>query len=814
MKGSSGHAKVIRLFLQRRKGTSSLVRRGKFMTKQLLGKMFGFSHESSEVTPKKASGWISKDFLMGRLSDLLGFLLAGAVVFSGCAPFGLAYYAVANQKKRNISLFIATSIGYLTCSGDINPLKYLIALIVLFALKGGLQKSAGNSSYILYLAAGISMFFSGMLFVAVEGFLTYDIMLLCCEILLCCMSAYLFHISTRRLFSWNRGEILSTQEMVSTVLLLSICFLSLSTFKIGDFSIGRSLGVLIILLVAQSGNVSYASMCGMIMGLIMGMSQRDAMTLCAAYGSAALCGAVLAPLGRFSSACSFLLVSGLVSLYSDFQPMSVIWLYEIMVASVVSILVPKRLLALVKSVTPGLPASVNSLHEEKIRNFCSTRLLELSGGLRDVFETVKYISARLQSASPANMSAIIETAADSVCKKCKLSSYCWGRDYDTTMDYLARVFPVFQENGKITSQDFPTDMAVRCIQPGFLIDGLNSAYRSFVLNKKISEKFHSGRNMECNQFIGLADTIEQIAQQLRERITFDSDAEARIIAFFEEGGKHPLGVSVLYYDTGRPKVEIDLSSMADLSWTKAELLTEISALCHVPLGQMVIETKKNHITLVLSQKETYSPIFAQSQAKKDTEDTSGDCGLVFPIYGGRLCMALCDGMGSGKRAAIDSTMSVKVLERVLKSGFDCDMAINSLNAALILNSDEERFASVDLSIIDMFTGHCRILKSGAPPTFVKLGGRVEKLSAKSLPVGILENTAPEYLEADLSKGDMVVMVSDGVIGTEDEAFILEILKNYTGFNMTALSDLILNQAKKRFNNCCPDDMTVISLIMQ
>lgn len=177
-------------------------------------------------------------------------------------------------------------------------------------------------------------------------------------------------------------------------------------------------------------------------------------------------------------------------------------------------------------------------------------------------------------------------------------------------------------------------------------------------------------------------------------------------------------------------------------------------------------------------------------------------------------MALCDGMGSGKRAAIDSTMSVKVLERVLKSGFDCDMAINSLNAALILNSDEERFASVDLSIIDLFTGHCRILKSGAPPTFVKQGGRVEKLSAKSLPVGILENTAPEYLEADLSKGDMVVMVSDGVIGTEDEAFILEILKNYTGFNMTALSDLILNQAQKRFNNCCPDDMTVISLIMQ
>lgn len=784
------------------------------MTKQLLGKMFARPSQNPELAHRQAFRWVSKAFLLARLSDLLGFLLAGAVVFEGVAPFGLAYFAVADQKKHNISLFITTSLGYLTSSADVNPLKYLIALIVLFALRGGLHKSSSRSAYILYLAAGISMFFSGMLFVAVEGFLTYDIMLLCCEILLCSMSAFLFHISAKRLFHWSQGETFSTQETVSTVLLFSVCFLSLSAYTIGDFSIGRCLGVLVILMVAQSGNVSYASMCGMIMGLIMGMSQRDAMTLCASYGSAALCGAVLAPLGRFACACSFILVSGLVSLYSDFQPMSVIWLYEIMVASVVSLLVPKQLLALVQSVAPKTISPANTLHEEKIRTFCSSRLLDLSGGLRDVFETVKYISNRLRASSPANMSAIIETAAEGVCKKCKLGTYCWGREYDTTMDYLTRVMPVLRENGKITPAEFPTDMAVRCISPASLIDGLNSAYYSFVLNKKMSEKFFTGRNMECNQFIGLADTIEQIAEQLREKITFDTDAEARIAAFFEEEGKHPLGISVLYYDTGRPKVEIDLPSMAELSWTKAELLEELSTLCHTPLGQMIIETKKGCITLVLSQKETYSPLFAQNHAKKDTEEISGDCASVFSVYGGRLCMALCDAMGSGKRAAIDSNMSIKVLERVLKSGFDCDMAINSLNAALILNSDEERLTSVDLSLIDLFTGHCRILKSGSPPTFVKMGARVEKLSAKSLPVGILENIATEELEVTLSKGDMVVMVSDGIIGTEDDTFILEIMKNYAGFDMTALSDLILSQAKKRFKGCCPDDMTVISLIMQ
>lgn len=784
------------------------------MTKQLLGKMLGTFRENSQTLSKKTVGLISREFLMDRVSDLLGFLLAGAVVFSGCAPFGVAYFAVADTKRRNVTLFIATSVGYLSSSADYNPLKYLIAMIVLFALKGGLAKSNTHPPYVLYLAAGISIFFSGMLFVAVEGFLTYDIMLLCCEILLCCMAAYLFHISTRRLFFWRRGEALSTQEMVSTVLLLSICFLSLSAYKIGDFSIGRTLGVLIILLVAQSGNVSYASMCGMILGLIMGMSQREAMTLCAAYGSAALCGAVLAPLGRFGCACAFILVSGLVSLYSDFQPMAVIWLYEIMTASVISLLVPRQLSTLVQSITPRPAAAVAGLHEEKIRAFCSTRLLELSGGLRDVFETVKYVSGRLRAAPGANMSALIETTADSVCRKCKMGNYCWGRDYDCTMDYLMRVLPVLQEKGKISPEDFPTDMAVRCVQPGALIDGLNSAWRGSLMHKKVSEKFFAGRNTECSQFIGLADTIEQIAQQLRERITFDSEAEEKIMAFFEEEGKLPKGVSVLYSDTGRPRVEIDLPGMADLTFSKSELLREISALCHVPLGQMVIETKKDGVTLILSQKEVFTPLFAHSKEKKDTEVMSGDCGAVFPVYGGRLCMALCDAMGSGKRAAIDSSLSVKVLERVLKSGFDCEMALTSLNTALLLNSDEERFAGVDLALIDLFTGHCRMLKSGAPPTYIRQNGKVERFMAKSLPVGILENASPEYLETTLVKGDLVVMVSDGIIGSEEDGFLLEILKNHAGQDMAALCEKIISEAKKRFNNSCPDDMTVISLIMQ
>ena len=800
-------------FLPKRTGQARLSKKGDFVMSELLGRLFGrITHK--KVVIEKKHGFDSSSFFASSLLAFLGFVLSGAVVFSNCAPFGIAFFAVADQKKRNIPLFLAVSAGYLSNLGNINPPKYLIALIILFALKGSLHKTVDQNPSVIYLAAGISMFFSGMLFASVEGFLTYDIMLLCCEILLCCMATFLFSISVRCLFANPRKPSLTTQETISILLMVSICFLSLSSLTIGDFSIGRCLGVLVILLVVQSGNISYAAMCGMVMGLIMGMSQREAMTLCAAYGAAALCGAVLFPLGRFASACVFLLVSGLISLYSEFTPMAVIWLYEIMVASAISLLIPQKISALVHNLTPKPTLPRSDLHEEKIRNFCSSRLVDLSEGLRDVFETVKYISTRLRASTPANTSAIIETAADSVCKKCKLGHYCWGPDFDTTMDELTKIIPTLREKGKIMPADFPTEMAVRCIQPSNLIDGLNCAYNSFLFNKKLSDKYFTGRSMECDQFIGLAGAIEHIAKDLRERISFDTEAEELIRAFFEEAGKSPLGVCVLYYDAGSPRVEIDLSSITDLTYSKDELIEELSALCHIDLGEVIIETKERGVTLILTQKENFSPLYAQCQAKKDTEPATGDCVAAFPIYGGRICLSLCDAMGSGKRAALDSTMAVKVLERVLKSGFDCDMAINSLNAALILNSDEERLSSVDLSIIDLTSGRCQMVKAGASPTFVKAGTKVEKYAAKSLPVGILENARPEYMETTLSKGDLVVMVSDGIIGAQDETFLLEILKNHTGYDMTALANLILTQAKNRFHGACPDDMTVIALVMQ
>ena len=124
----------------------------------------------------------------------------------------------------------------------------------------------------------------------------------------------------------------------------------------------------------------------------------------------------------------------------------------------------------------------------------------------------------------------------------------------------------------------------------------------------------------------------------------------------------------------------------------------------------------------------------------------------------------------GPRAKKSSSTVIKMLKRLLTTGFDKDVSIGLINSSVNLNSDEETYATLDISVIDNITGNIEFIKNGACPTFIKSKNKVEVIKAVSLPTGIVENIDLVVYDKDLKGGEIVLMCSDRYFRIKSRAY--------------------------------------------
>lgn len=195
-------------------------------------------------------------------------------------------------------------------------------------------------------------------------------------------------------------------------------------------------------------------------------------------------------------------------------------------------------------------------------------------------------------------------------------------------------------------------------------------------------------------------------------------------------------------------------------------------------------------------------------------EVSGDCFIEFDSENGRHYALLCDGMGSGKRARRESKMTAELLCEFLRTGFLKDRALSLLNSALAIKGDDESFSTVDLLELDLHTADAEFLKIGSAQSFIRHRDELEIISARGLPVGILDEVRPATVSRRLFAGDIIVMVSDGVgeagYGVLKGEWIKRMIKS-AGNDIRSLAQNILDEALRRSFPEKDDDMTVAVL---
>ena len=231
-----------------------------------------------------------------------------------------------------------------------------------------------------------------------------------------------------------------------------------------------------------------------------------------------------------------------------------------------------------------------------------------------------------------------------------------------------------------------------------------------------------------------------------------------------------------------------------------------------------VEIAKERRRVVGTDMETYRfkerPNFyvLHGLAKSSYEDVSGDNFSVVNLDSGQTLLGISDGMGTGIRAYKDSEMVLELIENLMMSGFGEETTLKLVNTLFALEGDELSPATLDMSIIDMYSGVCDFLKLGAATTYVKRGSWVESLRSTSPPISGEEVLDIESTTKKLYDGDFVIMMSDGMVEAaaklDKEEEIGDIILKAKEGKPQDMADKILSEAIKIFGGEKEDDMTV------
>lgn len=710
---------------------------------------------------------------------LLAAVLAGGEILGSYSPFALALVAASGSGIDAFCALAGASFGYLTLLGMGSGLRYVSAAILTFAAAFAFYdvRFFKLPWTMPLIAAGMNAF-TGVVYLSQRGWTAEKIIGFSTEVVLTALSAYGFQAVLAG--DWKRpGR--RARCRLGWMLLGGAVLAALSKlYLFADVSLGRALAACGVLCCAWQGGIGSGAVAGVGLGLALDLAAGGTPLYAMAYGAAGLCAGLLRGKRRLTGAVSFVLADAGAVLWTWHEGASVAVLYEVFAASVVFLILPDKLVRTVGSV---LAREEGERVDGRTRDRLRIHLEKTAGAFRTLYQSLRS-TLRAPAANDGDTAVVFDRTADQVCRKCSLRGTCWERDYVTTFNALNDAMQAMMDRGRGEAGDFPPYFSSRCIHFPLFLESVNRELTGLLYRRQYNRRIQDSRQAVCQQYEQLSTLLDTAAAELGEELVPDLPRERKLRAHIAAQGVK--GECSVYQDRRR-RLHIQIGGPACARMAGKEQLNALSALMGVPLR---IEGKEAEERLDLIQAEPLMALAGVAARRKDGETVSGDAGTWFKRPDGTLYVLLCDGMGSGMAANRESSLAIRLLEQFLQAGVEAENALIILNSALALRGEAEGgFTTVDLLQLDLYTGQASIYKLGAAPTYMKKGRGVQRFAGSSLPAGLATagGSRPDCTHIKLEPGDCVLMVSDGVCGGQDDAWLRQRLEDFDGVSPKELA---------------------------
>lgn len=361
----------------------------------------------------------------------------------------------------------------------------------------------------------------------------------------------------------------------------------------------------------------------------------------------------------------------------------------------------------------------------------------------------------------------------------------WIEDYQESFAQLSRSF---------------------CMVPQ-TVEGLNRGER--ILQDRLTESrmAAAGQIKEMSQILtGAMERIygtredERLEQEIGNRLRMMGVQVHKVFLYGPQGKKRQVYVTM----RTKRKICVPVKKIA-------AVLTDLMDCEMMPDRDSRSFVSQEKVTVLFVEGMAYNALYGVKKVTRQNEAVSGDNFSVFWLPDGHFYAGLSDGMGSGVQACAQSETVLDLLEQFLEAGFSKETAVRMINSSIVLQPDARVFSTVDIASIDLYTGVCEFLKIGAAVTFLRRENSVEKVHGTGLPAGVNSQLVLEPYRLRLYDGNLLFLVTDGVIGAlpqgEEEELLKDMIWRLVPGTPQEMAERLMEQVQAYGE--AADDMTIL-----
>ncbi|OPZ86744.1 MAG: Stage II sporulation protein E [Firmicutes bacterium ADurb.Bin419] len=757
----------------------------------------------------------------GIIMLVICFMLGRISLFQGFMPFGIAFFIAASG--TSISKFLmglAVSFGMITGGGFEEVYITITSMMIFSALDALFTKPRTKSNLKVSVIAFVSVVLPQLVLVFFQGFLLYDILKSLCYSGLVFSLVFVFQHTISIIEGTKKRNVFSNEEMISMAMILTLTLSGIGNLELAGLNLINVIGVLAILLFSFSAGPGVGAAVGVIVGLVVNITNPGLPILIASYAFCGLLAGVFKNLGKVGACLGFIAANAVFTLYLNGSTEVLIYIKDILMAAILFLLIPKKLIT--DSIGCFALAAVNvrdkAGYSQRIKELTIERLSKFSKAFGELSKTFSEISETSTATSKQDISSLFDRVADKVCKDCSLCMHCWDRNFYNTYQVMFKIVEKLEDKGHIDEEDIPGYFMERCERISDFVRQVNNIYELFKVNLVWKNRVGESRGLMSQQLDGLSKVIANLANEIDYDVKFMGDIEDKLLIELDKEGIKANDAVIFQNKWGKSEVTIFHKGCGG----KRSCINTIEKVATGVLGRKMIKDRsecvQNHksgiCSLKLVEEEAFRVTTGVARLGKHEESVSGDNYTFMNTGDGKYIVALSDGMGSGQKADCQSRAAISLLEQFMETGFDKDTAVKLINSILVLKSDDDSFATIDMSAIDLYDGKVEFVKIGAVSTYIKRPQRVETVKSVSLPAGILSDIETELICKNVNNGDFIIMVTDGVIDSfkmeeGGEKALVQYIEEIGNLNPQGVADAILDKAYSKCGNKAIDDMTVL-----
>lgn len=432
------------------------------------------------------------------------------------------------------------------------------------------------------------------------------------------------------------------------------------------------------------------------------------------------------------------------------------------------------------------------------------RIGELADALGEVGRTLQAVCER---APQEKQQDFIAELGERCCAECENACRCWVEFSDDTFDAFSKLEQALAGGAVVTADDIAPPVLARCKAPVRLAGCANAVYALRTGRTGTRAQKSAARRALMEEYGVMASALARIAAQTVQDALPDKPKTRRLSAAFAALGMPPLDVTVFRDAAGRTQASVLLAA-AELDEMDLQALTaHAETACRRHFAPATLRRENGLVSLFWAEQPRLCARYGTASLAAQ-DDVCADAVKTGQTATGGALAVLCDGMGTGKIAAVDGMLAATLAARLLAAGFSGAETARLVNHALALRADGEASATLDAFTADLYSGEATLYKAGAAPSFLVREGRAEVYETQSVPIGILGEVLGKSARLYIGPGDTMVLCSDGALAA-GKHFLASVLAANGEQTPQQMAQAAVDAVKEKLRR--PDDITVLAI---